>query len=127
MTQQFKIPRGLPIQPAQPRQAPRPRQIPRQQESFAQILDSKLQPKLKFSAHATKRLESRNIHLSDEQLNTLEEAVEKARSKGGRDTLILLDNVALVVSVANRTVITVMDGENLKDNVFTQIDSAVIT
>ena len=128
MMQQFKIPRGLPIQPAQLRQTPRTRQVPSQQESFAQILDSKLQQqKLKFSAHATKRLESRNIRLSDEQLKTLEEAVEKARSKGGRDTLILLDNVALVVSVANRTVITVMDGENLKDNVFTQIDSAVIT
>jgi flagellar operon protein len=65
--------------------------------------------------------------LTDKQLQTLEDAVEKARSKGGRETLILLDNVALVVSVANRTVITAMDGDNLKDNVFTHIDSAVIT
>ena len=53
--------------------------------------------------------------------------MEKARAKGGKETLILLDNVALVVSVANRTVITAMDGDNLRDNVFTQIDSAVIT
>jgi len=53
--------------------------------------------------------------------------VEKARQKGGRETLILLGDVALVVSVVNRTVITAIDGESLKENVFTQIDSAVIT
>ena len=57
----------------------------------------------------------------------MEEAVDKARNKGGRETLILLGDVALVVSVVNRTVITAIDGDSLKDNVFTQIDSAVIT
>ena len=129
MSQQFRIPKGLPIQPTQqPKQAPRTRPVPGQQGSFAAVFDAKLQQsKVRFSAHASKRLEARNITLTDEQLRTLEEAVEKARSKGGKDTLILLDNVALVVSVANRTVITAMDGDNLKDNVFTQIDSAVIT
>ncbi|MDI9485322.1 MAG: TIGR02530 family flagellar biosynthesis protein [Syntrophomonadaceae bacterium] len=128
MSQQFKVPQGLPIQPIQPRQAPKTRPVPGKDGSFAQILDTKLrQSTVKFSAHANKRLEARNIQLTEQQLNTLEEAVEKARSKGGRETLILLDNIALVVSVANRTVITAMDGENLKDNVFTHIDSAVIT
>lgn len=128
MSQQFKVPRGLPIQPAHQRPLPKTRSVGTQKDAFAKILDQKLQQgAVKFSAHATKRLEARNIKLSPEQLQTLEEAVEKARSKGGRETLILLDNVALVVSVANRTVITAMDGENLKDNVFTQIDSAVIT
>ena len=128
MSQQFKVPQGLPIQPIQPRQTPKARQVPGREGSFAQILDSKLkQSAVKFSAHANKRLEARNIQLTEEQLSTLEEAVEKARSKGGRETLILLDNIALVVSVVNRTVITAMDGENLKDNVFTHIDSAVIT
>lgn len=128
MSQQFKVPQGLPIQPLQPKQTPRTRPVPGQGGSFAKILESQLQKgQVKFSAHATKRLEARNIKLSDAQLQTLDDAVEKARSKGGRETLILLDNVALVVSVANRTVITAMDGENLKDNVFTQIDSAVIT
>ncbi|HHT69889.1 MAG TPA: flagellar protein [Firmicutes bacterium] len=128
MSQQFKIPQGLPIQPIQPKQTPRTRPVPGQDGSFAKILDTKLrQSTVKFSAHANKRLEARNIQLTDKQLQTLEDAVEKARSKGGRETLILLDNVALVVSVANRTVITAMDGDNLKDNVFTHIDSAVIT
>lgn len=128
MSQQFKVPRGLPIQPAQPKRTPSSGRLAGKDSSFAQILDTKLQPgSVKFSAHANKRLEARNIKLTDDQIRTLEEAVEKARAKGGRETLILLDNVALVVSVANRTVITAMDGDNLKDNVFTQIDSAVIT
>lgn len=128
MSQEFKVPRGLPIQPIQPHRQPSTPRVAGQDSSFAKILDDKLQQSgVKFSAHATKRLEARNITLSAQQLATLEDAVEKARAKGGRETLILLDNVALVVSVANRTVITAMDGENLKDNVFTQIDSAVIT
>lgn len=128
MSQDFKVPRGLPIQPIQPQRQPSTGRVGGQDGSFAKILDDKLQQSsVRFSAHATKRLEARNITLSAQQLNTLEDAVEKARAKGGRETLILLDNVALVVSVANRTVITAMDGDNLKDNVFTQIDSAVIT
>lgn len=128
MNQQFKVPQGLPIQPVQPRPAPRATPVPSQDGSFAKILDGKLQQgTIKFSAHAAKRLEARNIQFTAEQLQTLETAVEKARNKGGRETLILLDSIALVVSVANRTVITAMDGDNLKDNVFTHIDSAVIT
>ncbi len=128
MTQQFKIPQGLPIQPAQQRSIPRSRPVGKPGESFAQILESKLQqPELKFSAHAAKRLETRGIRFTDEQLQTLSAAVEKARRKGGRETLILMGDVALVVSVVNRTVITAIDGESLKENVFTQIDSAVIT
>lgn len=127
MAQQFKVSRGLPVQPAQ-QSTPRSTQVGRPTDSFARILESKLQqPGLKFSAHAAKRLESRGIKLTDEQLRTLEEAVEKARKKGGRETLILMGDVALVVSVVNRTVITAIDGESLKENVFTQIDSAVIT
>lgn len=128
MSQDFKVPRGLPIQPIQPQRQPGAQRVGAKDTSFAKIFDDKLQQStIKFSAHATKRLEARNITLSPKQLNDLEDAVEKARAKGGKDTLIILDNVALVVSVANRTVITAMDGENLRDNVFTQIDSAVIT
>lgn len=128
MSQDFKVPRGLPIQPIQPQRQPSTQRSGVPEVPFAKILDDKLQQgTVKFSAHATKRLEARNISLSSQQLDNLENAVERARAKGGKETLILLDNVALVVSVANRTVITAMDGENLRDNVFTQIDSAVIT
>lgn len=81
---------------------------------------------LKFSAHALKRLETRQIKLDAADLAQIKEAVGKAEAKGARESLILMDRLALVVSVKNRTVITAVDDYNLKDNVFTNIDSAVI-
>ncbi|MGS0764264.1 TIGR02530 family flagellar biosynthesis protein [Syntrophomonas curvata] len=94
--------------------------------SFGQVLEKKLQGELKFSQHARQRLQSRNIELGEEELARLENAVGKAREKGARDSLILMDNLALVVSIRNNTVITAVDEQNLKENVFTNIDSAVI-
>lgn len=94
--------------------------------SFKQILNQTLEG-LKFSQHANQRLQSRNIKLSPEQMNQLKTAVDKAAQKGARESLILMNNdLALVVSVTNRTVITAMDGSSIRDNVFTNIDSAVI-
>jgi flagellar operon protein len=81
---------------------------------------------VRFSAHAQTRLQSRNIALDAGQLDRLQGAVQKAAGKGSRDTLVMMDDVAMVVSVTNRTVVTVVDKENLKENVFTNIDSAVI-
>ncbi|CFX65113.1 Flagellar, putative [Syntrophomonas zehnderi OL-4] len=96
------------------------------QTPFSQVLDQKLQGELKFSQHARERLQARNIKLSDDDLSKLNEAVDKARTKGSRDSLILMNDMALVVSVKNNTVITAVDQENIKENVFTNIDSAVI-
>jgi flagellar operon protein len=93
--------------------------------SFNQILNQELSG-LKFSQHALQRLQSRNINLNQTELSKLNSAVEKAAQKGAKESLILMDNLALVVSVKNKTVITAMDGANIKDNVFTNIDSAVI-
>ena len=59
-------------------------------------------------------------------MDRLQGAVQKAAGKGSRDALVLMDDLAMVVSVTNRTVVTVVDKENLKQNVFTNIDSAVI-
>lgn len=56
----------------------------------------------------------------------LHTAIEKASNKGARESLILMDDLALVVSIKNKTVITAIDGANIKENVFTNIDSAVI-
>ena len=81
---------------------------------------------LKFSAHAQSRLQSRQIAMEGAQMNRLEDAVQRAADKGSRDALVLMDDLAMVVSVKNRTVITVVDKESLKQNVFTNIDSAVI-
>ena len=94
--------------------------------SFGQVLEKTLGGELKFSQHARQRLQSRNIELGEAELARLENAVGKAREKGARDSLILMDNLALVVSVKNNTVITAVDEQNLKENVFTNIDSAVI-
>lgn len=94
---------------------------------FAQVLDQKLpgQP-VKLSQHAQERLKSRGITLSDADLKKLAGAVDSVAQKGGRDSLIMLGDAALVVSVKNRTVVTAMDRQAMQGNVFTNIDSAVV-
>lgn len=96
---------------------------------FSSILNQKLaeERRVKMSKHAAMRLEARNINLSHEQLERLNNAVDKASAKGVRDTLVIMDNVAFVVNVNNRTVITAVNQAELKDNVFTNIDGAVFT
>lgn len=79
-----------------------------------------------FSRHAHERLYSRGLALSDENLNSLAGAIDKADAKGAKETLILSDEAAFVVSVPNRTVITVFDRDSLSQGVVTSIDSAVI-
>ena len=95
--------------------------------SFDKILADKLKKKsgVKFSRHARKRLKSRGIKVSEKELGKLKSAVKKAEDKGACDSLIKIDDVSYVVSVENRTVITALDNENMKENVFTNIDSAV--
>ena len=88
--------------------------------------DSILQDRLKVSGHAQTRLQSRNIELDDAAWSRVMSGVEKAAAKGAKESLVLVDNAALVVSIKNRTVITAVDKESLKDNVFTNIDSAVV-
>jgi len=85
-----------------------------------------LQDRLKVSGHAQTRLQSREIQLGNEEWERVLNGVERAAQKGARESLVMLDDVALVVSIRNRTVITAVDKQHLKDNVFTNIDSAVI-
>lgn len=94
--------------------------------AFQDILKNKLTQGIKFSQHAEQRLRSRNISLSGNDLQRLNTAVDKAANKGAKDSLVLMDNLALVVSIKNRTVITAVDESSLKENVFTNIDSAII-
>ena len=93
--------------------------------SFDTMLQQKIN-EVKFSQHAQERLSSRNIKLSATDLKKLDHAVEKIAQKGAKESLIMLNDVALVVSVKNKTVITAMDGASAKDNIFTNIDSAMI-
>lgn len=96
--------------------------------SFDALLEKEIKGKtgLEFSAHAKQRLENRNINITSNQMDRILNAVDKAATKGSKDSLLLVDDFAAVVSVKNRTVITVVDGQSVKDNVFTNIDSAVI-
>ncbi len=81
---------------------------------------------VQFSAHAKARLHSRGVVLNQDKLDALSRAIDKAEAKGARESLVLSDEAAYVVSVKNRTVITAFDRDNLRDGVFTAIDSAVI-
>lgn len=85
-----------------------------------------LQDRLKVSGHAQTRLQSRDIQLGKQEWERVLNGVERAAQKGAKESLVMLDDIALVVSIRNRTVITAVDKQHLKDNVFTNIDSAVI-
>jgi len=91
-------------------------------DEFSRLLDSNL----KFSKHVTDRIERRQIDMSGDRLDRLESAVDKAEAKGAHESLVLLNDLAVLVSVRNRTVITAMEKDNMKEGVFTQIDSAII-
>ncbi|NLX71482.1 MAG: flagellar biosynthesis protein [Clostridiales bacterium] len=81
---------------------------------------------VKFSKHAQQRMNQRSISLSHTQIDRINSAVEKAQAKGVRDSLIVMGDLALIVNVPTKTVVTAVDGENLKENIFTNIDGAVI-
>ncbi len=102
-------------------------QVKNNTSPFEQVLFQELAG-VKFSQHAIQRLQTGNIQLGQADLLKLNDAVEKAAQKGAKESLILMshNNLALVVSVKNKTVITAMEGDRIKDNVFTNIDSAVI-
>ena len=95
------------------------------ERSFNEVFTEELQ-NLKFSKHAQQRIESSNMNLSSDDLQQLSNAVQKADNKGSNESLVLLRDMAFVVSVKNKTVITAIDSNRLKDNVFTNIDSAII-
>lgn len=122
--------RANPIDPVQ-RQQPLSNRVPLTPggENFAEILERVQggRKTLQFSGHALKRLEDRNISLNESDLARINEAVERAAEKGSRETLILDGDNAFVVNVKNKTVITAVDQMELRERVFTKIDSAVLT
>ncbi len=125
-------PGGLaaPVTPSAPAgaEARRPQAAAPAGTSFADALEQAggAQPALQFSRHALARVQRRGIELDQATLGRLTEGVTRAAGKGSRDSLVLVDGTAFVVSVSNRTVITAVGSEHMKDNVFTNIDSAVI-
>jgi len=95
---------------------------------FKHLMDKALEgkPELKISAHALKRLDQRNLDLTEDDIKNLESAVDKAEAKGARESLLLYKEMAFVASIRNRTIITAVGQRDAKENVFTNIDSAVI-
>ncbi|MBE3577401.1 MAG: hypothetical protein IMX00_06890 [Limnochordales bacterium] len=83
--------------------------------------------RLRLSAHAEQRLRSGGVRWGPSEEARLAAAIDKVASKGGKQALVLMGDLALIVSITNRTVITAIPGERRQENVFTQIDSAVIT
>lgn len=98
--------------------------------SFEEILKQKQDvtenSELKFSKHASMRLEDRHISLSQEQSERLETGVLKASEKGMNESLVIVDSLAFIVSVPNKTVVTAVDQTESDGNIFTNIDGAVI-
>jgi flagellar operon protein len=93
--------------------------------SFADTLAQAQNQDVRFSNHAQKRLESRDIQLSEENVNRLSGAIDKAEKRGGKNSLVLVDDLAFIVNVRDRLVVTAMDAGHRGEGVFTQIDSVV--
>jgi flagellar operon protein len=81
---------------------------------------------LKISAHAMQRLQSRNITITSDDMTRMNQMADKAAAKGAKQSLFMMGDTAMVVSIKNRVVITAVDSDSMKDNVFTNIDSAAI-
>lgn len=92
--------------------------------NFDKVFAEELE-KVKFSGHAETRMKSRNINLSEVEMLRLEEALNKAETKNAKDSLVFMDDKAFIVSVPNRTVITMFSRDQMNENVVTNIDSAV--
>ena len=92
--------------------------------SFDSVFQQELE-KIKFSNHALKRLENRNIQLGDADISKIQSAVERAELKGSKDSLVMMEDTAFIVNIPNRTVVTAMAVGSSYENIFTNIDSVV--
>jgi flagellar operon protein len=112
--------------PAAPTRPTAPVTKPGGGPSFAEVLGEKANA-VQLSGHAKARIERRGIELGSDTLARLQHGVDRAAAKGSRESVVFVDDVAFVVSVKARTVITAVDRASMRDHVFTNIDSAVIS
>ena len=119
---------SAPIQNAKIQELIQTRHLPQPAQSIDKSTDFEaiLADRLKVSAHAKTRLQSRELKLDADAWERVMDGVDRAAKKGAKEALVMVDDIALIVSVKNRTVITAVDQARLKENVFTNIDSAVI-
>ena len=123
MTDPFRVQlgrvNGVGEQPAKPAGTPKPVQG----NSFAETLESV--QGVRFSNHALKRLRSRSIDLNSDNVNRLSDAIDKAEKRGGKSSLVMVDDLAFIVNIHDRMVVTALDTNQRGEGVFTQIDSVV--
>lgn len=114
--------------PAISPQGPRPLKTaqPNGSSEFARVLSDAASRGIKLSAHAQDRIMRREIGLDPERVARLESAMGRAERKGVKQSLIVMDELALLVSIKNRTVLTAMEAQKTKEGVFTNIDGVVI-
>ncbi|MCY1713032.1 TIGR02530 family flagellar biosynthesis protein [Caproiciproducens galactitolivorans] len=112
-----------PAQKGQASEKPNPAE-----SEFGKIFQKTLEQnqQLTFSKHALQRMDSRNIPVSGQLVSQINSAVEKAKAKGIKDALILNGQTAFIVNIPSSTVVTTMSGQEMTDNIFTNIDGAVI-
>ena len=94
--------------------------------SFKDLLNEKIGNEVVFSKHANERIQERNIDVSGEITEKLNEASVQAKDKGLKNVLVMIDNLGFIISTANNKVITAVNSQELKENIFTNIDGAVI-
>jgi flagellar operon protein len=94
--------------------------------NFKELLSEKLKNEVSFSKHANERIQQRNIDVSQEVTEKLNEAAVQAKDKGLKNVLVMIDNQAFILSTMNNKVITAVNSDDLKENIFTNIDGAVI-
>ncbi|AOV08264.1 TIGR02530 family flagellar biosynthesis protein [Sporosarcina ureilytica] len=117
----------IPSQPIIHSQTPKRIEDP-QKQSFSELLikATTSTASLKVSKHASERLEERNITISETEWERVSTKVNEAKAKGVKESLVLLDQAALIVSAKNATVITAMDRSEAKDQLFTNIDGTIV-
>ncbi|EOS74620.1 flagellar operon protein [Dorea sp. 5-2] len=98
------------------------------QVQFADILHKEADKaqSVQFSKHAAQRVRERGIEMTDSLLTNLNQAVKKAKEKGSRDVVVIGESGAFIVNVPHNIVVTTMSGAEMKENIFTNIDSAVL-
>lgn len=94
--------------------------------TFKDIFNEKVENEVVFSKHASDRIKERNIDVSPDVTEKLNEATEQAKEKGLKNVLVMIENQAFIISTLNNKVITAVNSQDLKENIFTNIDGAVI-
>ncbi|MBS5144889.1 MAG: flagellar biosynthesis protein [Butyricicoccus pullicaecorum] len=98
--------------------------------SFQSMLKERIEQRssesVRLSRHAQERAQQRGIQMTAGLMQDLQASIDKASAKGARDIVIISPEQAFIVNVPSRLVITAMTTEEMKENVFTNIDGAVI-